>query len=131
MNPKIVLQLKNELLEKRMSLVTLQNQNKKVDADQEISKDMIDRSEAEEAWFTKERMSQHWKVELKQIDFALAKIEGGSFGTCTECEDEIPVKRLRVRPDATLCLYCQESAEHEMGPARRTPGATKHNDLVL
>ena len=119
MNSKTVLQLKTELLAKRASLTNLQTSNKKLDGEQEVSKDAIDRSDVEEAWFTKERMSQHWKLELLQIETALHKVEDGSFGICEECEEEIPVKRLRVRPDATLCLNCQESMEHEMGTAHR------------
>ena len=119
MNPKTVFQLKNELLTKKESLLDLQDSNKKMDGEQETPTDMIDRSDVEEAWFTKERMSQHWKLELAQIQTALHKIEDGSFGTCTECDDEIPVKRLRVRPDATLCLNCQESMEREKGTMHR------------
>lgn len=119
MNPKTAQLLKTELLEKKSNLNQLQAQNKKTESDQDADlKDMMDRSDAEEAWFTKERMSQHWKLELNQIETALHKIETGTFGLCEECEEEIPLKRLRARPDATLCLYCQESAEKEMGPNR-------------
>ncbi len=121
MNPKTVLQLKNELLTKRIHLFNMQELNKKIEGDQDASKDLLDRSDAEEAWFTKERMSQHWNVELKQIEVALRKIEDGSFGECDECGDEIPIKRLRVRPDACLCLNCQESVERANGPSRRAP----------
>jgi DnaK suppressor protein len=119
MNSKTVQQLKSELISKKQSLMSLQAQNNKVVMEQDSDlKDSVDRSEAEEAWFTKERMSQHWKSELIQINTALNKIETGEFGVCAECDSEIPVKRLRVRPDAILCLYCQESAEKEMGPQR-------------
>ena len=120
MNAKTVQQLKSELLIKKQNLTSLQSQNKKIDLDQDDSlKDGIDRADVEESWFTKERMSQHWKLELIQIEFALQKMETTSFGICEECEDEIPVKRLRVRPDATLCLNCQETMEKEMGIGHR------------
>lgn len=32
---------------------------------------------------------------------------------CAACGDPIPAERLRARPDATLCIECQE--EHERG----------------
>ena len=119
MNSNTVQQLTTALLTKKQNLIGLQAQNNKVEMEQDADlKDSVDRSDAEEAWFTKERMSQHWKLELIQINTALSKIETGEFGICAECDAEIPVKRLRVRPDATLCLYCQESAEKELGPNR-------------
>ena len=122
MNPKTAIQLQKELLSKKELLMNLQSSNNKTQIEEESSlKDMIDRSDVEESWFTKERMSQHWKVELIQIEMALNKIEAGTFGVCEECDEEIPVKRLRVRPDATLCLYCQEAHEKETSSSR-APG---------
>jgi DnaK suppressor protein len=51
-------------------------------------------------------------------------MDKGTFGLCEECDAEIPVKRLRVRPDATLCLYCQETAEKERSGIRAvSPGS--------
>ena len=125
MNSKTAIQLKKDLLSKKDILMNLQNQNNLLDAEEDGSvKDPIDRSDVEESWFTKERMSQHWKVELNQIQTALARMENGTFGTCEDCEEEIPVKRLLARPDATLCLYCQETMEKEMGSIRAAgPGS--------
>lgn len=120
MNLKTVSILKKELVEKKESLQSLQVQTRKLDNDSDTElKDVIDRSDAEEAWFTKERMSQHWKLELARIDSALHRIEAGTFGICEECEDEIPLKRLRVRPDAALCLNCQETNEREVGQTQK------------
>ncbi len=120
MNLKTVSILKNELIEKKNSLNSLQSQTRKIDHESEAElKDVIDRSDAEEAWFNKERMSQHWKLELTRINSALNRIEAGTFGVCEDCEDEIPLKRLRVRPDAALCLNCQESNEREAGQTQK------------
>jgi DnaK suppressor protein len=114
MNPKTVSQLKSELIQKKKTLSQLQALNHANPAEDDSSlKDVLDRSDVEEAWFAKERMSKHWRLELLQIDNSLARIEAGTFGICEECDAEIPVKRLRVRPDATLCLYCQEAYEKE------------------
>jgi DnaK suppressor protein len=126
MNQKTTTQLKKELLNKKDLLVGLQNQTKKVSSEDEtLVSDAADRSDVEESWFNKERMSQHWKAELIHIETALRRIETGAFGICVECDEEIPVKRLRVRPDATLCLDCQEIMEKEMGSVRAVgPGST-------
>ena len=41
---------------------------------------------------------------LREIDDALARIEDGSYGTCTVCGEEIPRERLEAVPYATLCV---------------------------
>lgn len=121
MNSKTIDTLKKELIEKKNNLNALQIQARKSDLENEGElKDVIDRSDAEEAWFNKERMSQHWKLELSRIESALVRIELGTFGTCEDCDDEIPLKRLRVRPDAALCLNCQEANEREAGHTMKT-----------
>jgi DnaK suppressor protein len=114
MNSKTIDLLKKELIEKRESLRSMQSDTRKIETESESSlKDVVDRSDAEEAWFTKERMSQHWKLELSRIEKALQRMELGNFGVCEDCDELIPVKRLRVRPDANLCLNCQETNERE------------------
>jgi DnaK suppressor protein len=121
MNSKTIDNLKKELIEKKAQLSQLQIQTRSQDTESESDlKDMIDRSDAEEAWFTKERMTQHWKIELVRIEQALSRIDSGTFGICQDCDEQIPLKRLRVRPDATLCLNCQESNERESAHLQRS-----------
>jgi DnaK suppressor protein len=130
MNPKTVNQLKNELLAKKKMILNLQDLNKKTPSEDEASmKDVIDRSDVEGEWFTKERMSAHWNTELSQIELCLHRIDAGTFGVCIECDADIPVKRLRVRPDATHCLDCQEIFEKENNSIRS--GGSSHSSSNL
>ena len=48
---------------------------------------------------------------MQQIDAALARIDGGTYGTCEVCGREIPAERLEARPWATLCIDHQREAE--------------------
>jgi DnaK suppressor protein len=50
---------------------------------------------------------------LSKIDEALARIEEGTFGTCTDCEEPIEVRRLEARPVSDLCIACKERQEHK------------------
>lgn len=50
-------------------------------------------------------------AELVAIASALARIEAGSFGLCTDCGAPIPAARLQVSPEAGRCIACQEKAE--------------------
>lgn len=45
-------------------------------------------------------------VDLMRIEQALARIEADEYGYCLECDEEIPIKRLRVDPAAVLCIAC-------------------------
>jgi DnaK suppressor protein len=48
---------------------------------------------------------------IGDIDTALRSIEKGHYGTCERCGKQIEVERLEVKPDATLCLSCQQEVE--------------------
>lgn len=48
---------------------------------------------------------------LDRIVEALRRIQDGSYGTCTECDEPIGWGRLRAIPEATLCVRCQERME--------------------
>jgi DnaK suppressor protein len=48
---------------------------------------------------------------LKKIEEALERISQGTFGSCMDCGDAIGLKRLEVRPTATLCVDCKEGQE--------------------
>lgn len=48
---------------------------------------------------------------LASIERALRAIERGTYGICERCGSAIDPARLEARPDATLCLKCQEEVE--------------------
>ena len=43
---------------------------------------------------------------LREVDDALAKIEGGGYGTCESCGQEIAEARLEAMPSARYCMAC-------------------------
>jgi RNA polymerase-binding transcription factor DksA len=51
---------------------------------------------------------------VDEIDSALAKIDGGTYGICEQCGRSIPQERLRAIPFASLCVQCKS-----MGLGRR------------
>lgn len=46
------------------------------------------------------------KEQLVQIKAALNRIEKGTFGYCSVCEEEIALGRLTINPAATRCVDC-------------------------
>ena len=45
---------------------------------------------------------------LRAIEAAITRIERGSYGTCTVCEEEISFARLNAVPWTSVCLACKE-----------------------
>lgn len=48
---------------------------------------------------------------IRAIDRAITRITAGVYGVCAHCGDRITTARLRVRPDAELCIDCARLAE--------------------
>ncbi|WP_407939592.1 TraR/DksA family transcriptional regulator [Motilibacter aurantiacus] len=43
---------------------------------------------------------------LQELEGALARIDGGAYGRCEVCGEQIPAARLAVRPSARTCVGC-------------------------
>jgi DnaK suppressor protein len=48
---------------------------------------------------------------LRKIDQALARLDEGNYGVCSECDESISEARLKALPFAGFCRDCQEQAE--------------------
>jgi RNA polymerase-binding transcription factor len=47
-------------------------------------------------------------MQLRLIQEALDRLQGGEYGVCLSCEEPIPAKRLQAVPWAKYCVKCQE-----------------------
>jgi RNA polymerase-binding protein DksA len=45
--------------------------------------------------------------ELRLIDAALQRLTAGTYGSCVDCGQPIPVARLEAEPTAARCVQCQ------------------------
>jgi len=48
------------------------------------------------------------ETKLKDIDSALEKIKKGIYGKCENCDQEIPLDRLKIFPEARICNECNK-----------------------
>ena len=53
---------------------------------------------------------QEWN-KLKQVEAALEKVAQNKYGTCEQCEAEIPEARLEIMPYAEFCTQCLSEIE--------------------
>ena len=51
------------------------------------------------------------KRKLARLQHALTKVDDPDFGVCYECGKAIPLGRILLMPESTMCVQCAE--EHE------------------
>jgi RNA polymerase-binding transcription factor len=111
-----LVKIKKELLKQRQELLSEAEQtlSSKITAEKESFPDPTDQAVAElDSNFMLRLRGREQKL-LKKIDEAIARIDGGTYGVCESCGNQINIKRLEARPVTTLCIECkteQEEAE--------------------
>jgi DnaK suppressor protein len=45
--------------------------------------------------------------QLAEVRSALARLEQGTYGVCTDCGKGVPEGRLEAKPEAARCVNCQ------------------------
>ncbi len=53
-------------------------------------------------------LRDHNRQTIEAVDAALARLEAGTFGTCTTCGQPIATARLEALPSAAHCIECQQ-----------------------
>lgn len=48
------------------------------------------------------------KVKMAKLERALNKLDDPDFGICAMCENPIPVGRIMLMPETTLCVRCAD-----------------------
>ncbi|MEO8098718.1 MAG: TraR/DksA family transcriptional regulator [Acidobacteriota bacterium] len=65
-------------------------------------------------------MTRNWQT-TSLLKEALARIDNGTFGNCTECEEPISERRLNALPWAKLCIRCQEAEDSKSTIFQESP----------
>lgn len=56
-------------------------------------------------------VSSNFHHNMLEVEEALNRIKNKTFGKCTNCHKEIPLKRLQVLPFTKFCIDCQRESE--------------------
>ncbi len=112
----------NYLESQRIRLLNELATNEKRSSDER--KDLNSFSNKEEVsmdYFEREKnraFAETVRQKLKDVERALEKIKGGSYGSCDCCGKPIPRERLEAIPETTLCLTCKaKQSKFKTGPA--------------
>jgi DnaK suppressor protein len=73
--------------------------------------DPNDRASQEEEFSLELRTRDRERKLIKKIEDGLQRLREDGFGYCEACGIEIGLKRLEVRPTATLCIDCKTLSE--------------------
>src|SRR5450631_357314 len=71
------------------------------------------------------------REKLHAIDEALLRIEDGEYGVCEECEEEIPLGRLKAMPFARHCVRCKTDLEKLQAQTRRFEEDRAYREIPL
>ena len=63
-----------------------------------------------EEWITLTR-NQIDTLLVRLIREALTHLENGTYGTCQDCNADIPLRRLEAVPWTKFCVHCQDAQE--------------------
>lgn len=105
--------LHHKLLELEVELEALLNvseaSTQTVSLDQPIGR--LSRMDAIQVQQMAEANRRGHDLRLRQVRAALTAMDEEEYGYCRSCEEPIGYARLSVRPEALLCIACQEQRE--------------------
>jgi DnaK suppressor protein len=102
------------LLTKKAELIALIQKTENYGREADNESETMDIADKATSSYTKEFMfskSNNDRQLMQMITEALTRLEGGGFGECLNCGEQVEVKRLEAVPWARLCRSCQELAE--------------------
>lgn len=78
------------------------------EGDVEGSEDALeDSAKLREEYETRRGVEHTLELKLQKVNKALERIEKGTYGICSKCNEEISKERLEAAPEAELCMNCQ------------------------
>ena len=97
----------------------------------EPSGDIYDQASSERDRELELLLGDREREKLLNIDEALLKIEEGEYGICEECEEDIPIGRLKVMPFARYCVKCKSDIEKLQAQTKRFEEDRVYREIAL
>ncbi|HZV81421.1 MAG TPA: TraR/DksA family transcriptional regulator [Geobacteraceae bacterium] len=71
------------------------------------------------------------REKIRHIEEALTRLEEGEYGICEDCEEEIPLGRLKAMPFARLCVKCKADLEKLQAQTKRFEEDRAYRDITI
>jgi DnaK suppressor protein len=91
-----------ELLKKQIALL----EEKTMPVAPDCSLGRLTRLEAMGEQHVNHKILDENKLRFTRLSNALTRIDKPTFGICIECEEEIAVERMMIRPESVRCVEC-------------------------
>ena len=113
MNEEELQEIRKNLLRMREEL--LAEADKAYEASQSLGKDGVpDIGDMSSNSYNQEvlmNLSEAQRGRVRDIDAALERMDQGVYGLCARCEEDIPARRMEVRPFSRYCVDCKTEVE--------------------
>ena len=73
-----------------------------------LSSDFAEQATERENDDVLEEIARETQISIHHLKAALQRLNEGTYGICVSCGEDISAARLRVIPEATLCVDCAD-----------------------
>jgi len=112
---EILLKMKQDVL---LEIARSIKSGSELSATTETSGDIYDQASSERDRELELLLNDREREKLHQIDDALLRMSEGEYGICEECDEEIPVGRLKALPFTRHCVKCKSDLERVQAQTR-------------
>ncbi|HBA70705.1 MAG TPA: molecular chaperone DnaK [Geobacter sp.] len=71
------------------------------------------------------------REKVHNIDEALLRIDEGEYGICEECDEEIPLGRLKAMPFTRHCVKCKSDLEKMQAQTKRVEEERAYREIPI
>jgi DnaK suppressor protein len=71
------------------------------------------------------------REKIHSIDEALLRIDEGDYGICEECDEDIPIGRLKAMPFTRHCVKCKSDLEKLQAQTKRVEEERAYREIPL
>lgn len=92
----------------QQEITSLQEATKPIAPDDAIGR--LSRMEAIHSKSINEANLHTARTRLLKLERALSQVNNPDYGYCVVCDEPIPIKRLLLIPESTMCVQCKEKS---------------------
>ena len=96
--------IEEEIIHNKEQIKSLQEKVKPIAPDCSLGR--LTRLEAMGELHVNNKVLDESKVHLTRLQNALLRIDKPMFGVCIECEEDIGIGRMSIRPESVRCVEC-------------------------
>lgn len=123
----ILLQMKEDLVKE----ISLSLKSELPAGSAETTGDIYDQASNERERELSLILGDREREKIRHIDEALQRIDDGEYGVCEECEEEIPLGRLKVVPFARYCVRCKSEIEKLQAQTKRMEEDRVYREMAV